>query len=311
MRDKIDIIIHYFHFQLRRMNRGLKDFGIYPNLAYFLLIFAFIGLSYLLFKRTEYAAYIYTAVAILYMLKLDDPNKSRFLKNIYSRDDFYLLRYTERLFVALPFVFFLLFKNYVLISFTLLLFSFLFAFQMRSDIKFRMPSPFGKYPYEFAIGFRKYYWLLFLLITVYFIGLFVDNFNLALVCLLFIHFVFITFYSELEPKFYTWIHNFSPSKFLLYKVGIAFVYSILSTFIFLLILIYRYPDSYILSIGLYFLSLAYLFLYILMTYASLPNGISFPTALIFLGSMIFPPLLLFLFPWYYRKSIYKLNPILT
>lgn len=80
MRDKIDIIIHYFHFQLRRMNRGLKDFGIYPNLAYFLLIFAFIGLSYLLFKRTEYAAYIYTAVAILYMLKLDDPNKSRFLK---------------------------------------------------------------------------------------------------------------------------------------------------------------------------------------------------------------------------------------
>ncbi len=310
--EKLDFILYYFQFQFRRLNRGLIEFGIIPWIAYFLLSFAFVGFSYLLFKRTEYAVYLYSFVSIFYMYTLDDPNKSRFLKNIFSRQDLYLLRCTERLSIALPFIIFLFVMNYFIAPLALILLSFLFALQIRTtDFKFRVPSPFGKYPYEFAIGFRKYYLFLVVLLGTYFIGLFVDNFNLALVSLLSSHLVFIYFYSESEPMYYTWIHHFSPREYIWYKSGIATYYSILSSIVFLLILIYHYPDSYLLSIGLYILSLVYLLLYILMMYASLPNGISFPTAIIFVGSIVFPPVLILVLPLYYRKSINKLNPILT
>ena len=49
----------------------------------------------------------------------------------------------------------------------------------------------------------------------------------------------------------------------------------------------------------------------ILKYASLPGIVSIPDAIIMVFALLFPPILLFALPYYYKKAVRKLNPILV
>ena len=312
MNEKYGIILYYFQFQFRRWNRHLIEFGIIPWIAYLLLIAAFVIISYIIFQRVEHAQYLYSAIAIFYMYSQQDNAKSRFMESLFSITDLYLVKVFENLSIAFAFAIFLIYKSHYLTAIGLMASCFFLSIKTNeSNFTLKIPTPYSKFPYEFSIGFRKFYLVLAILGTVYCIGLFVENFNLSLVCILLIHFVFMSFYSDKEPKEIVWLHHHSPKDFLLYKIKVAFIYTFSSTIIFLVALCFFFPIDMKIAILLYFLTFFYIVLFILMKYAVFPRVINLPTGIIFFGSILFPPILLLLIPMYYSKSIQKLNPILT
>ncbi len=125
---------YYFSLQYRMLNRQLSDFGLHPLAAYLLSVAAFIGLSVYLFLKTEYAVYIYCALATGFTYMLSESGRNGFLKTCFSADEYYTIRIIENALLALPFVTFLMYKSAFLPAALLLL-----EFPQKSIGKFVFP----------------------------------------------------------------------------------------------------------------------------------------------------------------------------
>lgn len=61
-------------------NRRFKDTGLEPLLAYLILIAGFAGLSIYLFRKTDFAEYIFLLSALSLISKLSETRRNEFLK---------------------------------------------------------------------------------------------------------------------------------------------------------------------------------------------------------------------------------------
>ncbi|SHJ06756.1 hypothetical protein SAMN05444363_2492 [Flavobacterium terrae] len=301
----------YFTLQLKMLNRQLTEWGIEPIIGYIVGVFAFIGFSTKLFEETQYGEYIYIALSLSLVIKMNEINRTEFLKLCYPKIEFIKLKLIENLFFSIPFIIFLVYKEKYLISILLLISICLLTFvDLKNKTNFTLPTPFYKHPFEFVVGFRTNYLLYFFAYFLTFMSISVGNFNLGLFSLILVLLSCLNYYTNSENEFYVWIFSLTPKEFIMYKFKNIILYStILSLPILISLSVFFFTK---IDIILGFQCLGYLFIFttMLAKYSVFPEKLNIKFGIVFALTLWFPPLLLLIIPYLYIQSTKKLKEIL-
>ncbi len=302
----------YLYLRYQFIRRHLIDWGLNPIVGYFLATVFFIGGSSILFYKTEYAPYIYALLAISIIQNFGKPDRIYFLKSIFTDRDLLRIRLIENILTSSPFILFLFYKHRYGIAIILSAISVLMIF-VKSGNSFgkAIPTPFFKRPFEFILGFRNTWPVLFIGYALTIIGISVGNFNLAVFSVILPVLISITFYTNLENEYYIFIHSMNPNEFLISKIKTALSYSTLLSLPSIILVLSYYPDRSFIILGLTALGLLFLVASVLGKYSSYPRDINIPNGIMLGFCLLFPPLLLFLVPRFYRMSVTHLKAILS
>ncbi|MEN1783880.1 MAG: ABC transporter permease [Bacteroidota bacterium] len=301
----------YFVLLYKFLNRKMIDFGLPPLIAYPLMLIVFFVLSQYLFAKTTIAVYAYVLLALVIILSNSNRKKNEFLKSIFPQPKYWALRIIENGILSIPFLLFLAYQQQwlwvLLLSITAPL---MICFDFKTNRNFTIPTPFGKKPFEFPIGFRKTWLLLLIAYYVCWIAITANNYNLGVFSIIATCFICMSYYNEAEKAYFVWIFRESPSTFLFEKIKTALIYfSLLSTPI--LVGLCSYFEKNILTlIGFFLLGCAYLSAFVLAKYAAYPRKINIPEGLLITMAIILPPILIGVIPYFYDQSIKNLKPLL-
>lgn len=177
-------------------------------------------------------------------------------------------------------------------------------------LKVTIPTPFYKKPFEFVVGFRNTFFLIPIAYILCYISISVVNFNLGIFSILLLFFIVLPYYSNLENEFYIWSFHHSAKDFLFEKIktGLWFTsYLILPIFINLSLF---FSAEIELLLTFIILGYAYLICFILAKYATYPSEMNIPQGVLIAFSLLFPPLLMGIIPYFYFKSKKQLNTLL-
>jgi hypothetical protein len=301
-------MITYFQFQYKRLLRSIKELGVNPYLAIVVCLLIFLYVSNSLFNKVEYFQYLYVVLAAIAFSLLGNADRNEFLKNIFTLEDYRKLRLFENLILALPFFFFLLFRHFYILAFVTLACSLICStYNNFGRSNFNIPSPFSKKPFEFTVGFRNSYLVFIILYIIAIISISVGNFNLGIFTYLILFLVCLNFYAYAEPLFYVWIHAQQPNIFLKNKIRIAILYSFYISIPVAVSLVLFYPLKAYITVIVGICGLLYVVLAVLVKYTNYPGQAKLPQVFLMALGIIFPPLLLLLIPYFYLKSVKKLN----
>ena len=191
------------------------DFGMPLFIGYTVLPLVFIFFSNYLFEKTEFANYAYGLLALSFVSKLSEPKRNDFLKSIFNANDYKTLRILENIIYCLPFTLFLVYQKQLAFSGILNLIVITVAlFNFRSKFNATIPTPFGKKPFEFSVGFRRTFYVFPIAYFLTYISISVGNFNLGVFSMLLIGVTCFSYYSKLENEYFIWNYNLSSKEFL-------------------------------------------------------------------------------------------------
>ena len=203
----------YFILQFKMLNRQLIEWGVEPVIGYVVGLFVFIGISIKLFEETQFAEYIYIALAISLVIKLNEINRNDFLNLCYSKTVYLKIRIVENLIVSIAFITFLLFQEKYLSSILLFISVCLFSLiDLKTKSSLTLPTPFYKHPFEFTVGFRSNYFIFFFAYFLTFMSISVNNFNLGIFSLILTLLSCLNYYTNSEDKFYVWVFSFGVKE---------------------------------------------------------------------------------------------------
>ena len=301
----------YFELQFKMLNRKMIEFGLPLIIGYTLLPFVFILLSNYIFSKTEFASYLYGFIVLGFVSKLSEPKRNDFLKSIFSKRSYLKLRVVENLIYSMPFLFFLAYKGLFisLVVISLLAIS-ITLFNFSTGLNFTIPTPFSKKPFEFTVGFRKTFFVFPIAYFLTYISIKVGNFNLGIFSMLLVGIICFSFYSKIENEYFVWNFNLSSKEFLFEKIKICLVnFTLLTLPIIIALSIFFFSEIDNLIV---FFILCYLYLttIIFAKYSSFPNEMNLTQGILIAGSFMFPPLLFVIIPYFYSRSIERLNTIL-
>ena len=262
----------------------------------------------ILYAKLSYPSYALGGICLMLIGAYTSKERNDFLKMLFSKTQFIQLRMIEGILTALPFcVVLLLVKEYGL-ALGLMVIAPVLSLYARLDWSIgAFPTPFGKYPFEFTSGIRKYVLLLVSVVSVFGIGLFVGNFNLALFCLFDVFMCFLPYYAYLEPPFFVWNHRMTPARFLSRKIKEMTLYSLPLPLAMSLLLYGFYPDQWLFILGAFVVGYGVLLTMLLAKYSSYPKPINLPQAILFCMGLGFPPMLVIIIIIFWRKSINRLK----
>ena len=300
----------YFVLQYRITNRKLTDFGIKPFISYPLFLTGFTALSIYLFKKTEFAGYIYILIALSFIIKLSETKRNDFFKICFA-ENYIRIRIIENIIVSLPFIFFLIYAStFALIIILILLSGLLALVNFEISYNLTIPTPFYKKPFEFTVGFRNTFYLLFISYGLTFVAVSINNFNLGLFALLFMLLIILSYYTKPENEFFVWSYSLTAINFLKEKMKTAFVFS---TFLALPIIIslsvsfFNHIQILLLFTLFYYLSL---FTVIAAKYSAYPQEMNLPRLILLISGFLFPPLFFIITPYFFIQSVNRLKYIL-
>ena len=302
----------YFKLQYKILNRKMKDVGLSPILGYLLAIIGFYGISIYLFSKTDFAEYFYVLISINFLSKLNEKKRNDFLKTAFSISNYSILRIIENLIIVFPFLIFLLYQKSFLVTIVLLFLSPLMSIlNFDNNFNFTIPTPFSKKPFEFPVGFRNTFYIFPFAYFLTYQSVLADNFNLGIASMLLITVVVVTsYYSKPENEYFVWSFNLSSKGFLINKIMIGVLFFSFLILPVILSLIIFYPNEILTLLAFILLSYTYIITIILAKYSTYPNEINVPEVVLLSVSIIFPPVLLGIIPFFYTKSIKQLNLIL-
>jgi len=301
----------YFLLQFRLLNRHIRDFGLHPMAGWLMGAVLFVGLSFFIFHKTEYAVYAYLLAAFSLLAKLSEKGRNEFLRGCFPDRQYYKIRLLENVFVALPFLIFLLAKWHVMEAIGLGFAATALAFfKMGMGGSFTLPTPFGKRPFEFLMGFRKTYYLHLFAYFIAIMALCVLNFNLGIFALLLVFLICMTYYSDMESGYYVWIHAQQPQAFLRNKIKAAIVYASILSLPLAAVLSFVFYEYVHIILAVILLGYIYLTTVVLAKYAAYPQGMGLPQSLLLAFSLALPPMLLVTIPYFYKKSVKHLEFVL-
>jgi len=301
----------YFQLQYKILNRQMNELGVHPILAYPLGVILFLLGSLFLFEKTELAVYIYPFIAISFLSPLGESNRNDFLKSCFSKNKYNRIRLLENTIIVLPFVLFLFFKGNFWIAITLLsgaLILSILSFSQR--LMSVIPTPFGKQPFEFLVGFRLGFLVIGFAYFLTFMGVYVGNFNLGVFGLLVVIMVASSFYAKSEIPYFVWIFSSQPKQFLFQKIKTALWYVTILTIPILVSLSAFFPKYIYLLIIFQLFGYLFLVTMLLGKYSVFPKEMNLPEAVIIAMCTVFPPLLIFPIIYFYKKSKNRLQEYL-
>jgi hypothetical protein len=301
----------YFSLQYRMINRRMTDFGIHPVAGYIIMMAAFTVFSLLLFDRIAFAGYVYILAGLSILPALGETRRNNFLKTCFTENAYYQVRIIENTVVIFPFVLFLIIKMMILQATVLFLTASLSALITYSaKTNYTIPTPFGKKPFEFTVGFRNTFIVILLAYFLLVMSAITGNFNLGIASLILLFLVFATFYLNPEDEFYVWIFKSKPVEFLMGKIKTASLYSTFLSLPLVITLGIIFPENAGNISGFLVLGYIYLATVILAKYSSFPRQISLPQFIVLVLTVWFPPLLLAVIPFFFAQSVKRLNVIL-
>lgn len=294
------------------LKRQLIDFGLNPILGFVIISIGFYGLSFYLFIKTEYANYLYILIALSVVFKYSEVNRNDFLKLIYPKEKYFKIRILENLITVTPFIIFLCLKKELYsIFFLIVLLILIILMNTNKQVRFTIPTPFYNKPFEFIVGFRI--WLIVFLFAYFLTAMSIiyQNFNLGIFSLILVFLVCLSFYNEPENEFYVWIYKLKVDRFLLGKIETAIISSTLISLPITLALIFSFKTHIQAVVGVQVLGYCYLLTVILAKYSTYPQKINLPQVILLALSMVIPPILLALIPFFYFHSHKRLKEILN
>lgn len=301
------MINNYLKLQYKLLARQFKATGLPLAVVPFLLLAASYLAYYLLLRYPVFGSYALILTNFQLLFLLSERNRNDFLKNTFSKKDFYNIRLLENGIVALPSITILLSQSLWRYAVVLVLLALLFAFLTFKAFGKSIPTPFAKKPFEFTIGFRRSYLLILLLYLLAAIGFYVTNPNLVLFCVSGIALTCTLYYQLPEPVFYLWNSRETPAGFLLRKFRrgllqcLLFVLPLLLTYAF--IFSSEWFNALIVLGGILFL----LPFAITLKYVAYPREINFPEVSVLILCFSFYPLIVALLPFYYVKALKNLK----
>ncbi len=305
-------IRYYLYLQIKMFIRKLKDLGFDPVAGLILLFIVFIGFSFFLFYKTSYADYLYILVALGALSQLSERNRNDFLKSVFNHLTYLKLRLAENLLVTAPFIMFLLFKQLYISALILTVASSLLALvNIATSISTTIPTPFYHKPFEFTIGFRNTFSLFIFSYFLTYMSVSAGNFNLGGFALLLNFGVIISYFTKLENEYYIWVFNITPGRFLIQKIKTAILYSTILIFPVIIALGIFFNNNLEILLILILPGYIYLITVIMAKYSSYPHEVNLPQALLIGISLLFPPVLLVLIPFFYIQSTKRLKDILS
>lgn len=301
----------YFQLQFKMSNRKLTEFGIPPFLAYVLLFALFVGLSVQLFGKTEFAGYAYVLIALFFLTKLTEKKRNEFLKSCFTLKRYFILRLLENLIIIFPFAIFLIYqKSFIFITILLVFASTSIFFNLNKSFNFTIPTPFGKKPFEFTVGFRNTFFIFPVAYYLTYISISVGNFNLGVFSMLLVFLVALSYYSKLEHEYYIWSFNLSPKEFLAEKMKTGLFNTTLICIPIIIALGIFFSSELETLLTFLIVCYAYLVTLILAKYSVYPNEMSIPQGVLIAISLIFPPIIVGIIPYFFIQSTKRLNAIL-
>jgi hypothetical protein len=282
-----------------------------PAVSATLLVLAFIGLSYLIFSRISYPEYVYTISGIIALSFTDSSKRIEFMKQCLNAKDYLNIRLIENGLLALPIVCFLIYKDEPILALIFALSAFaLLLIPASAKLNRTIPSPFGRFPFEYTRGFRRFFLLYLTCYGITFFAILANNFNLGTFILLLSFLLNATYYSYAEPLHYLWIHHHNPKHFIAHKLRTIIIYSVWPALPIAIALLVFFPSYFwVIPIALS-LGILYIVLFMFAKYASYPYEMSITDGLIVSVSIVIPPLLLISIPLFYHRSLKALNPLL-
>lgn len=301
----------YFWLQYKMINRKLNEVGIHPAIGYVISVVFFVVASEYVFENIAFAKYLVLFTALSCILKMSETNKNEFLQTVFGNNKTRIIRIAENLIVTISFIILLIYHNSLSEALLLIIISVLLAsYTFKTHFTYTIPTPFYKKPFEFTVGFRNTFYIFPIAYSLVYRAIAVENLNLGIFAMFLVFFIASSYHSKPENAYFVWVHSASPKTFILEKLITATKYSSLLILPILISLIAFYPEE--ISSIFIFLSLGLLFLWtiILAKYSAYPNKINVPEWIIIISCMKFPPLLVVFIPFFYMKSIKKLNLIL-
>ncbi len=302
---------YYLILQIVRIKRWFRQLGIHPWIGAGLMLLLFIALSKALFFKTEFAKWIYPALALTILARFSSKSHIQPLKLLFNTRDRKLIRCLENGICTLPFIFFLLLNQQFFIAAGLFVFSMLMAlFALNHQTNWTVPTPFKKIPFEFIIGFRKTFLFIFFLYFLVFKGIQVDNYQLSLFGLALLFFLSMSFYTKPESSYFVWIFSCKSVPFIRRKLLDALFGGVVLVGPALICLFVFFQDKYLISLLVFAIGIVFLLSMILAKYSAFPHEINLPQGILYTLSLWFPPMLLIVIPLFFKQSKPKLDTIL-
>lgn len=292
-------------------HRRLVDFGLPPLIAYVAMPVLFVILSYQLFANLAYAEYVYSFTALGVVSKLHEQKRNDFLKTIFSKGRYLATRAIENSIYVTPFVGYLIFEHEIGISLCLIVSACaLVPLQFNSKLVFHLPTPFSKKPFEYVVGFRRTFFVIPLSYLLMYISYTVGNFNLGIFSLLLMGGICMSYYTQLENEYFIWNFSVNARKFLWMKLRANLInFSVLSLPI-LIALIVSQPERTMVVFLVYLLCLAYLTILLFAKYSSYPKDMNVQQAIYIAISLMLPPVIVLLIPYFFNQSVKRLQSLL-
>lgn len=304
-------MLFYYKLKYRIIIRHLSDSGLNPIAFGILILGIFIATSQYLISKTPYTHYIYAIIPIVLTSILSEEKRNTFLKSCFRNRQYYYIRIIENTIIGFPFVALLLINGKFSSALMVLIINWLLVlFKNRRRFSNVVPTPFYKLPFEFLVGFRKTFLLIFIIYGLGGIGIAVGNFNLGIFTLIVLQLICISFYLQPERYFYVWCHSMTSSEFLLHKCKILIVYTILLSSPMLISLLIAFNDRYLAIIAVQIVGMSSVIASALSKYAYFPRTLPLPEFVIFVLILIFVPSVLICWPYLYVKSRRSLKKVL-
>lgn len=304
-------MINYFQLQYKIINRSFIEFGLPVFIGYTLILCGFFIGSEKLFEKLDYAKLIYVVIYIGFVLQLSNLDRNQFLKSCFNRNDYLKIRLIENYIIALPFIIYLVYKQLFLDVIWLVFIATLLSF-IKFDAVFQktIPTPFSKKPFEFAIGFRKTFYVFAIVFFVLIKAIDVSNLNLGIFSIVACFAIIFSYYSFPENSYYVWNFGLTPKEFLWNKIRISLQYSSYLVVPFVAILCFFFFKEF--ESILIFTFLGYLFTIagVLAKYSAYPEKMNVVQGVFLAFSLYFPPLLIVVIPIFYFQAIKNLKIIL-
>ncbi|MDW5289923.1 ABC transporter permease [Formosa sp. PL04] len=301
----------YFRLQFKMFNRNMIAFGLPLLIGYTLIPLLFVLFSNYLFSIIEFETPIYCLIALGFVSKLSDPKRNDFLKSIYNKTNYLKLRSIENLIYALPFTLFLIYKTQFLTAILLNLLGIsIILFNFNTHINMTIPTPFGKKPFEFVVGFRKTFFIFPISYFLTYISITVGNFNLGVFAMILIALICLSYYSKIEHEYFVWNFNVSAKDFLFEKTKTCLTYFTILCLPILIALCICFVHEISILLVFFLLCHAYLITLIFAKYSSFPKEMNISQGILIAISIMFPPMLFVIIPLFYSQSIKKLNTVL-
>ncbi len=306
------MIAYHFRLQATRIHRMVCSMGLHPLINYFIILALFGGASFSLFSHRTKILVAYVFIALQVLSLQSKPAYHDFLKLNYSRADFLKIRLMENLLAAFPFVVMLLISaNYYLALGVFLAAGFMAINTKRLVWQIVLPTPFYRHPFEFTAGFRLSFLLVLGGYYLTYISIRYANFGIGIFVIYALGVLAALYHSYPEDQYYVWIFHRTATSFIFYKLLSAWAYTSLLSLPVGAALVLANPDKLGLILAAWWLGLAVCTVGVLAKYAAFPREISLQEGLPLGFSIMFPPLLLVLIPYFYLSAQRHLKEILA